>query len=182
MKVNGGRGWYLDSPRIAKSQYASHLIREVIPHVESNFPTRGTARARGLSGHRMGGMGVINFLCRYPELFGVGSTHCASLRFMPPDDHRGSYIETLMSDEELRAAFPENFLNGLLRPELQLRITVGRDDKPRIVKENRTIHEFLLENGKTHLYDQLAGGHEYVPHGWAGLVWAAEQLKENNGS
>lgn len=32
VKVNGGRGWYLDSPCIENSQYESHIIKELIPH------------------------------------------------------------------------------------------------------------------------------------------------------
>jgi len=64
VKVNGGAGWYLDSPRIKNSQYESHFIKEVIPHVESVFPSIGkkqqaatqllpiigTSETRGISG------------------------------------------------------------------------------------------------------------------------------------
>ncbi len=178
IKVNGGRGWYMDSPRFENSRYESHVIRELIPQVEALFPLAGTGAARGLSGHSMGGFGTIHFLCRYPELFSVGAVHCASLRFMPPDDHRGSYLEELMSDDELRAAFPDHFLNALLRSDLELRVTVGHNDTPRILRENRALHHFLLENNQPHLYDETPGGHEYAPHGWAGMVWAAKQLKE----
>jgi len=191
VRVNGGRGWYLDSPRIKNSQYESHIIKELIPHVESVFPSIGKNKqaatqllprigkkeARGICGHSMGGFGTIRFLCRYPEFFSVGAIHCASLRFMPPDDHRGSYIEELMSDDELRAAFPDDFLNALLRPDLKLRITVGANDKDRIVRENRDLHAFLLENNQSHIYDETPGGHEYVPHGLNGVAWAAKQLR-----
>jgi len=198
VKVNGGAGWYLDSPRVEKSQYESHIIKELIPYVEAEFPLEtksreagaiatatersevaiiGNSAGRGISGHSMGGFGAINFLCRYPELFSVGAIHCASLRFMPPDHHHGSYIEDLMSDEELRAAFPDDFLNALLRPDLKLRITVGQGDDPRIVGENRTLHTFLLENNQAHVYDETPGGHEYAPYGWEGVAWAAGKLR-----
>jgi len=180
VRVNGGRGWYLDSPRIKNSKYESHIIQELFQTLEKKFPIIGTSVARGISGHSMGGFGAINFLCRYPDLFTVGSIHCASLRFMPPDDHRGSYIEDLMSDDELRAAFPDDFLNALIRPDLKLRITVGRDDNDRIVRENRDLHAFLSENNQLHIYDETPGGHEYVPHGLNGVVWAARQLKEQS--
>lgn len=177
VKVNGGAGWYLDSTRIANSQYESHIIKELIPHVESTFPTIGTSETRGISGHSMGGFGSISLLCRYPQLFSVSAIHCASLRFMPPDHHRGSYIETLMSDDELRAAFPDDFMNALLRPDLKLRITVGQDDDPRIVRENRDLHAFLSENNQPHFYEETPGGHEYAPYGWEGVDWAAKQLR-----
>jgi surfactin synthase thioesterase subunit len=173
VRVNGGRGWYLDSPRIKKSQYQSHIVEELIPHVESAFPI---SEPRGISGHSMGGMGAINLLCRYPQLFSVGAIHCASLRFMPGDQY-GSYIEDLMSDEELCAAFPDDFLNALVRDDLKLRVTVGADDKERIVRENRTLHQFLLENQHAHMYEETPGGHEYILHGLNGVVWAAQQLR-----
>ena len=172
VRVNGGRGWYLDSPRIKKSQYQSHIVDELIPHVEVEHSIAGK---RGISGHSMGGMGAVNFLCRYPKLFSVGAIHCASLRFMA-GDHHGSYIEELMSDDELRAAFPDDFLNALLRDDLSLRITVGKNDKERIVRENRALHQFLLANEMPHVYEETPGGHEYIPHGLEGVVWAAREL------
>ncbi len=177
VKVNGGAGWYLDSPRIENSQYESHIIQEVFQTLEKKLPTIGKKEARGISGHSMGGFGTISFLCRYPELFSVGAIHCASLRFMPPDDHRGSYIEDLMSDDELRAEFPADFMNALIRPDLKLRITVGQDDVPRIVRENRELHALLLGNKQTHVYEETPGGHEYAPYGWEGVAWAAKQLR-----
>ena len=177
VKVNGGAGWYIDSPRIENSQYESHIIQEVIPYVESTFPIIGNSAGRGISGHSMGGFGTISLLCRNPELFSVGAIHCASLRFMPPEDHRGSYIEDLMSDDELREAFPADFMNALIRPDLKLRITVGQEDNPRIVRENRDLHAFLLENKQTHVYEETPGGHEYAPYGWEGVAWAAKQLR-----
>lgn len=178
VKVNGGAGWYLDSPRIENSQYESHLIKELIPYVEAEFPIIGNSAGRGISGHSMGGFGSISLLCRYPELFSVGAIHCASLRFMPPEDHRGSFIEDLMSDEELRTTFPADFMNALIRPDLKLRITVGRDDSERIVRENRDLHAHLLEHKQPHIYEETPGGHEYAPHGWEGVAWAAKQLKK----
>jgi esterase/lipase superfamily enzyme len=191
VRVNGGRGWYLDSPRIDSSQYQSHIIRELIPYVEGKtvpgrgrvqwaekkFPIIGTSVARGISGHSMGGMGAINFLARYPELFSVGAIHCASLRFMT-GDHYGSYIEDLMSDDELLSAFPGDFLQGLIRNDLQLRITVGANDKQRILRENRELHGFLVRCNQLHHYEETPGGHEYIPHGLEGVVWAAQQLGE----
>jgi len=178
VRVNGGRGWYLDSPLVKKSQYETHIIHELIPAVELAFPLIGTTDARGISGHSMGGFGAVSFLCRYPDLFSVGAIHCASLRFMPPEDHRGSYIEDLMSDDQLRAMFPDGFLGALVRDDLKLRITVGAEDKERIVRENRTLHLFLEQKEKTHVYEETPGGHEYVPYGFEGVAWAAQQLKE----
>jgi len=189
VRVNGGRGWYLDSPRIKNSQYESHIVHELIPYVESDFssigkekcaptqsvPDLGGKEVRGISGHSMGGFGTIHFLCRHSQLFSVGAIHCASLRFMP-GDHRGSFIEDLMSDDELRAAFPDDYLDALVRDDLKLRITVGANDKERIVRENRTLHQFLLKKRQPHIYEETPGGHEYIPHGLNGVVWAATQL------
>lgn len=190
VKVNGGRGWYLDSPRIPNSQYQSHIVDELIPTVETefsgignqpklcptHFPGIGNSAVRGISGHSMGGFGGVNLLCRFPQLFSVGAIHCASLRFMP-GDHCGSYIEDLMTDDELRAVFPPDFLQRLIRSDLRLRITVGKNDKERIIRENRTLHQFLVENNQPHLYEETTGGHEYIPHGLKGVAWAAKQLK-----
>jgi putative tributyrin esterase len=177
VRVNGGRGWYLDSPRVRNSQYESHLIKELIPYTESVFPIIGNPATRGISGHSMGGMGAVNFLCRYPELFNVGAIHCASLRFMP-GDHHGSYIEDIMTDAELHSAFPGDFLQGLIRSDLRLLITVGKNDKPRILRENRELHWFLVQSNQLHVYEETPGGHEYIPHGLNGVVWAAQQLGE----
>ena len=189
VRVNGGRGWYLDSPRIERSQYQSHIVKELIPVVEGRpipgrgrvqwaeqkFPILGKMETRGISGHSMGGMGAINFLCRFPELFSVGAVHCASLRFFS-GDHVGSFIEDLMSDDDLHSAFPGDFLQGLIRSDLRLRITVGANDKERILRENRELHHFLVRCHQLHYYEETPCGHEYIPHGLDGVIWAARHL------
>ncbi len=82
------------------------------------------------------------------------------------------HIETLKSE-----CLQADVSFAVILPDLKLRITVGQNDNPRIVRENRELHALLSENNQTHFYEETPGGHEYAPYGWEGIAWAAKQLQ-----
>ncbi len=49
-------GWYVDSPLIKNNQIASFLIKELIPHIDSLYPTN---KRRAIAGLSMGGHGAL---------------------------------------------------------------------------------------------------------------------------
>jgi S-formylglutathione hydrolase len=63
-----GGSFYLDSP--VTGNWASHIAKEIVGHVDANFRTLAGNRHRGIAGHSMGGFGALNFAMTRPELFG----------------------------------------------------------------------------------------------------------------
>ncbi len=55
------------------------IINELIPHVDRNYRTIGTARARAIEGFSMGGYGAAYLGFKYPEMFSTVSMLAAAL-------------------------------------------------------------------------------------------------------
>ena len=49
-------GWYVDSPLVKENQIASFLIKELIPHIDTLYPTN---KRRAIAGLSMGGHGAL---------------------------------------------------------------------------------------------------------------------------
>lgn len=47
----------------------TNLVKELIPYVDQNFRTLGTAKFRAIQGFSMGGFGAAKFLTKFPDLF-----------------------------------------------------------------------------------------------------------------
>lgn len=74
-----GGSQYIDSPRIGR--YHTYLCEEVVPWVDTHYPTLPDAAHRGLQGKSSGGYGsMINPLLR-PDVFGGLATHAGDALF-----------------------------------------------------------------------------------------------------
>jgi enterochelin esterase family protein len=74
-----GGAQYLDSPAIGS--YATHLLTEVIPAVDSRFRTVATRAGRAIGGKSSGGFGALVLAMRHPELFAAVASHAGDMAF-----------------------------------------------------------------------------------------------------
>lgn len=73
---NGGRDHFFLDRWIVRNQNEnpdSHIIRELIPHIDANFRTIADRSARAITGFSMGGYGTYHFATKYPELFSAAA-------------------------------------------------------------------------------------------------------------
>lgn len=63
-------GWYADS-KDSTVLVETHIIRELIPWVDSVYNTRASKKFRAIQGMSMGGYGASLFAVKFPELFSV---------------------------------------------------------------------------------------------------------------
>jgi enterochelin esterase-like enzyme len=69
--VNGGvASGYIDNTTTGVMG-ESVVIRELIPHIETNYRVASAAAGRGIGGISMGGAGAIRMALRHPEAFGA---------------------------------------------------------------------------------------------------------------
>jgi enterochelin esterase-like enzyme len=68
-KLERGPGHKLFASKIYSDKYASFLVEEVIPYVESNYAVNKGGQHRYLAGSSMGGLISWYTLMRYPEAF-----------------------------------------------------------------------------------------------------------------
>ena len=67
--INGGPMSHYDYPQIKNGQGESVFIKELIPHVDSNYRTIASREGRGIEGFSQGGRGTTRIMFRHPELF-----------------------------------------------------------------------------------------------------------------
>lgn len=158
----GYSGWYLDSPLQADSQYESHIIKEVIPAVEQEYPVLPIKSARAITGLSMGGHGALYLASAYPWLFGAAGSMSGAvdLRYST----KSWELDRILGTYE---ANPENWnkysvterIDELKHAQCELLIDCGVEDM--FIGINRQLHRKLLEAGIKHSYIERPGGHSW---------------------
>lgn len=70
-----GDTWYVDSEVAPQFRAASFIVKDLVPYIDSHYPTVAERGKRAVSGLSMGGHGAFYLGRKYPEVFGsVGST------------------------------------------------------------------------------------------------------------
>ena len=71
---DGRDSWYWDSPQNPGMQMESAITRDVVPYIDSHYPTLDIPARRAITGLSMGGHGAFWLGSRNPHLFGaIGS-------------------------------------------------------------------------------------------------------------
>jgi hypothetical protein len=74
-----GGSQYVDSPGIGN--YHTYLCDEIVPYVDSHFPTLAAREHRGIQGKSSGGYGSMITPLLRPDLFGALATHAGDALF-----------------------------------------------------------------------------------------------------
>lgn len=83
---SGGRDHFYLDKWVVRNQTEnpdSHIIRELIPHIDATFRTTEDRAARAIFGFSMGGYGSYHFATKYPELFSVAGALAAGGPYGP---------------------------------------------------------------------------------------------------
>lgn len=156
----GGQGWYTDAPD--GEPYESHLLREIVPDVDSRFRTINERRGRGVAGYSMGGYGALKLAFRHPEVFAFAGSTSGALDAASRSDEESlvrafgeaghparaaNDLPRLAREfpDERRAALPFLYLDCGLRDEW--------------FAVNRDFAATLAARGFAHEYRQRPGAH-----------------------
>ncbi|MCB0196950.1 MAG: esterase [Anaerolineae bacterium] len=74
-----GGSQYLNSS--ATGQYEDHLVKEVVPHIDTNYRTKAEAGFRAIGGKSSGGYGSLVQGMRHPDVFGAIACHSGDMYF-----------------------------------------------------------------------------------------------------
>lgn len=179
-------------------KYDEYIARELVPHVDSSYPTLAQRAARGIAGLSMGGYGAVSLALRYPDVFAAAASHSGVLspRYAGPSPYvsptryavtvemlRKRYAPALWALMQpvfgrdttgWRARDPVVYGRQLLaaggRPPA-LFVDVGRDDP--FLDQNRAFRADLTALGIPLQYAEWPGKHDWVY--WRGHV--AESLQ-----
>lgn len=74
-----GGSQYIDSSFLG--DHATHIVKELIPYVESQFPVKPGAKHRGVFGRSSGGFGALRLAMDFPGEFSTVGCHSGDLGF-----------------------------------------------------------------------------------------------------
>jgi len=158
----GFDSWYFDSPVDPAVRYETFITKELIPYIDTHYPTRADNAHRAITGLSMGGHGALYLAIRHRDLFGAAGATSGGVDFTPFPNNWGikkdlggydTHKETWENNTVLHAA--DDLHNG----DLHLIIDCGVADF--FLQVNRNLHQKLLEKKIDHDYIERPGGHNH---------------------
>jgi len=163
-----GNTYYMDSPVVKESKFATFIGEELTQFADKNFRTEPNRKGRILCGFSMGGYGAVSLLCRFPDTFSVAIERAGVLNLATNVtdlfwDNVGDNVTHLLGDYftsganyHLNSCF--NLINHIRdRKDIAFVIEVGKDDF--LYKTNYAFHQRLNELKIPHIYNETEGGH-----------------------
>jgi len=158
----GFSSWYFDSPVNEDYKYETHVTREVVDYIDTNYSTIQDRKGRAITGFSMGGHGALYLAFRHQDIFGAAGSQSGGIDIRPfPDSWEISEILGEYED------YPENWekntvanMIGLLKPDsLALIIDCGINDF--FYPVNKNFHKRLMEINIPHEYIERPGQHDW---------------------
>lgn len=164
--------WYMDSPYDPASQFETHIIKEVIPKIDSTYRTVKSSKGRAITGLSMGGHGAMYLSTRHPDIFCAASTMSGSMDMnfsnykMNADllkSLNDRFQKLLGTSDANSEVFVKNSIMNMVdtikKNGLAIFIDCGVDDF--LLGANRALHQRLVYNGTPHDYIERPGGHSW---------------------
>lgn len=161
---DGGKSsWYFDSPIDSSMQYESYIIKELVPYVDDNFPTKANPKSRAITGLSMGGHGGLYLAIRYSDIFGAAGSTSGGFDFRPFP--KSWNLQNILGEYETNQARWYDYtvmrqVELLTNKQLAIIFDCGVDDI--FIKVNRALHEKLLQLKIDHDYIERSGGHNHA--------------------
>lgn len=158
----GYSSWYFDSPIDSAFQYETHITRELIPYIDTQYATIPNRSARAITGLSMGGHGALYLAIRNKELFASAGSMSGGVDLLSSTKvydiaKRIGRFDT--NPEEWKNRSVINMVSSLKNKELNLIIDCGVGDF--FYEINSTLHRRLLELKIDHDYTERPGSHNW---------------------
>jgi S-formylglutathione hydrolase FrmB len=158
---DGGYGsWYYDSPINDSIKYETFITKELLPFIDSNFPTSANKDHRAITGLSMGGHGGLFLGIRHSDLFGNAGSVCGGVDIRPfPNswDIKKS-LGTIIEHPQNWTDYSVVTIAKNLKPgQIHIIFDCGVSDF--FIDVNRSLHQVLLTNKIDHDYTERPGGH-----------------------
>jgi S-formylglutathione hydrolase FrmB len=184
---------------VREPRYASYIINDLIPFIDSTYRTVDKKSARGISGESMGGFGAMQLAMRSQQ-FGSVVSHSGGLSmlykgpkpFQPGKAEVWTGVVHLPGREEVEAALGDSIENwrahdpytlagkGIAEP-LAIYFDVGAEDDVWSYEMSMHFAERLTELNISHTFVEVPGGHHddvyFASRAPTGLQFHVERFK-----
>ncbi|MGF1526219.1 MAG: alpha/beta hydrolase [Candidatus Competibacterales bacterium] len=164
--------WLVDSAPAGPGDYATAVARDLVAHMDANYPTVAARRGRAITGHSMGGFGALRLAFAHPEVFAATAAMSAALwSHLTPDSvltprqeriFQGSFGHPF-DPKRFLAARPRALISGVLAhgEPLGVLLTAGDDD---VFRAYRSTFELAMDLREAGIETELRitdGGHTW---------------------
>ncbi len=172
---DGGRSFYINGKETG--DFETMITKDLIAHMEKNFPVAKDRAHRAIMGISMGGLGALKIGMKNPEMFIAAAGHSAALLPPNPDDlpprikgfapRLGIYeIFGEPIDKKMWQAENPLFLASQMKPAdlkgLSLYFDAGTRDRYEFHKTNTALHQLLTKAKIPHEWALIEdGGHAW---------------------
>lgn len=159
---DGRNTWYWDSPVDKDFQMESFFIKDLVPYIDSNYPTIKNRDKRAISGLSMGGHGALWLSLNHPDVFGSAASMSGGVDIRPFPKN-WEMAKRIGAKDKNPARWDEytvaTKIDKLKNANLNLLVDCGSDDF--FYEVNLKLHNDLLEAGVPHDYICRPGGHTF---------------------
>lgn len=155
-------GWYVNSPYIADSQIADFIVEELVPHIDSLYPTN---KKRGIAGLSMGGHGALRLGFYNRTVFQSMASISGVLDITAHT--KNWHIKDLLGNyEDNKKLWEENCVVNIIADKWpatspkHIQIVTGKEDSL-VLEENRKAQSLLTKRGFKFEYKEETGGHNW---------------------
>ncbi|MBD3239436.1 MAG: esterase family protein [Chitinivibrionales bacterium] len=152
--------WWLDSPLTSNSQFARHIVDEVVPFIDSTCRTIPHRHGRALLGSSMGGHGALTIFATHRKLF-AGAASISGILDLTLFSDRWEIADVLGPYQADSARWANHSFVGMIDSlrdaDSTIVIACGTDDFA--LPANRRAHGLLDSAGVAHRYVEKPGAH-----------------------
>ncbi len=158
----GFDSWYWDTESDSKFQYETFVSKELVNHINANYPVYDAPNYRAISGFSMGGHGALYLAIRHQDIFGVVGSTAGGVDIRPFPDNWGM-AKRLGKIAENHDKWEKHTVINLLHlidsKSLKIFIDCGRNDF--FYDVNNKLHEKMTYLNIAHHYHLMPGQHNW---------------------
>ena len=161
---DGRDSWYWDSPVQPELQMESFITKDLVPYIDSHYPTVAIPAKRAITGFSMGGHGSLWLAARHPELFASAGSMSGGVDIVPFLG-RWNIVKVLgdPSTDEVKKIWEDHSVMSLVPAMKEAGTNIifdcGVDDFFAQVNDN--LHQALKDAKVPHDYISRPGGHTH---------------------
>ena len=145
-----------------RDEYETHIVNELIEHVDTHYRTIPDGASRGITGYSMGAFGSMHLAFRHPEVFSVAVAQ-AIAAFSPAGNPIPTFAVFWPASGEW---YHQDIGTYLTQPQRLngIKVVHGISDPQPLasIEAARDYHQLLLDNGIDHSYVEHSGGHIFI--------------------
>lgn len=159
----GFSSWYIDSPVDSTMRYETYIGKEVPQYIDKNYPTLANRKGRAITGLSMGGHGGLFIGFRQSERFGAcgsmsGGVDLSSSR--NKFDLMKRLGDTIKHADNWNKYSVMNIVES--KPGSPLRIIIDCGTEDFFYRNNKELHEKMVDLKIPHEYIERPGNHNWA--------------------